>query len=312
MRAFRKLLAEARKRRPKVALLVGFSDFNALLGRALRAQGVRVLWYAPPQVWAWRPRRRFGLRQSADAVATLFPFESSFWHEAGMPVHPVGHPALHDVRADRSEARRALRLKEESLVLGLLPGSRPGEVERMLGPFLGALESLGEDASDLEGLLFLAASLPEALRRRVEGLARGRQRLRLAGPELLCACDVALVTSGTATLECALAGVPPVVAYRTDPVSAFLVRSLAQVPRMGLPNLVLNGPYFPELLQAAVTPRRLADEARRIVRERPEYQALCGRVRERLGAANAGVHPAATVADLLKDWHHHPHAARGN
>jgi lipid-A-disaccharide synthase len=284
----------------KAALLVGFSEFNARLGTALRRRGLRVLWYAPPQVWAWRPARAHALVHSSDRLALLFPFETELWQQAGAEAHYVGHPALERETLDRSMLRRELGIGEGHRALALMPGSRAHEVRRMLPAYLQAARRLSSEIRELETRLLLSsASLPASVSRWAR---RSAQRAGVGveeGSHALAAFDVAIATSGTATLECALSEVVPCIAYRTDAIAAQVARHLLTVRHVGLPNIVLDKDAFPELLQKAATPENLSRSTRTLFAELESYRASCREVRGVL--AKAGT-PSKHVADLLKPW----------
>ena len=207
------------KRKPRAALLVNYTEFNARLLGPLRRSGVRVLWYAAPQIWAWRPKRGVAIARGCEAMAVILPFEEALWRERGANAKYVGHPALEIARRDRAELRRELGL--DGPALAILPGSRPAEVRRLLPAMLEA--SWGRQARVL-----LTRALDAQTRAWAEDRSAGVPIIETSADEgaaaVLGAFDVALCASGTASLECALAGVPPVVAYRVDPVAAFVAK----------------------------------------------------------------------------------------
>ncbi|MEZ4225090.1 MAG: lipid-A-disaccharide synthase [Polyangiaceae bacterium] len=302
--AYRRLLDRARELMPKVALLVGHSEVNARLGVALRRQGTRVLWYAPPQVWVWRPKRVFALRHAADAVACLLPFERNLWQRAGVAAHYVGHPALEMDLLSRTEARRELGLTPYAEVAAILPGSRTREVQRTLPALLAAASELREERGAFDARVLLAPTLDDRVVAWASALAlRHDVRVsRLRPRQVLSAFDVALATSGTVTLECALAGVAPVIVYRTDALSSALLRRMLRVPNVGLPNLVLGRRAFPELLQEELTPTAVTHAALDILDEPEEYAARLREVRRTLEDETNPRSPSARVADVLKTW----------
>lgn len=300
-RAYRGLLDKSRAHGMQAALLVGFSEFNARLGVALRKRGVRVLWYAPPQVWAWRPARAHRLKRAGDRLALLFPFERAAWKRAGADADLVGHPALEVEWQGRDTLRHELGIPEDGPALALMPGSRGHEVRRMLPPFVDAARRLRQQHPNLQTRLLLStASLsPDVVgwaTRVVEHSGIGVED----GSRRLPAFDVALTTSGTATLECALAEVPPCIAYRTDRAAAYLARRMLRVDHIGLPNLLLGRGAFPELLQDAASGENLCLSANRLLCELASYRAMCREVRTVLGAGPRS--PTEKVANLLEPW----------
>ncbi len=306
--ATRKLLRRSRDEPPSAALLVGFSEVNAHVGAQLRKQGVRVLWYAPPQVWAWRASRVHSLHRSADHIACVLPFEQAIWARAGVATTFVGHPARETKTISRRAARDRLRLTPYAEVAALMPGSRSAEVRRTLPAMLHAVSELRADRGAFDARIVLAPTLPAKVARwaEVTGQRLGVSATRLSGKPLLSAFDVALVASGTATLECALAGVPPVIVYRTGGLTQAVARRLLLVDHIGLPNLVLGRRAFPELVQDDLTSSALAQEASQVLDERPAYGAAIAELRHALQPTSAvralGATPAERVASLIRSW----------
>lgn len=301
--AYLRLLACASQARTKVALLVGFSAFNARLGRQLRRRGVRVLWYSPPQVWAWRSSRVTRLAHSCDGVALLFAFEAALWRTTSVKAEHVGHPGLEVRYEARDELRRRLDLGARDIAIALLPGSRDAEARRTLEPMLEAIRRLGPSSagSPLRCSLLLAPSLSRDVQSWARALALGAQVEVLAGCSTLPAFDAAVATSGTVTLECALAAVPPVIVYRTDPLTGWIARRLLETPYVGLPNAILGRPAFPELLQSRLNAATLAAEMQHMLTRREAYREACLAVRARTERPGAAL-PSERVAELLESW----------
>ena len=304
--AYRRLLAAARRAPPRAALLVDFTEFNARLGARLRALGVPVLWCVAPQVWAWRSTRTASLRRSMDRLAVLFSFEQPLWRRAGVDAHWVGHPALDARPTTRADARRALGIAPLERALALLPGSRPNEIHRLLPPMLGAAILLRRLKPAARAAVLLAPSLDQPARRwasaRAAALSVEVLEVPAAGlSSTLVAFDASLCASGTATLESALLAVPPVIAYRLDPLSAALARRLLRIPRVGLPNVLLGQYAYPELLQGDATAEALARSAAPLLESSDRWRQLAGELRAGLDPGD-GVTVGARVAALLAPW----------
>ncbi len=298
--AYRRLTQLVLARRPRYALLVGFSAFNARLGRWLKGRGIRVLWAAPPQVWAWGGRRVFGFAQSCDHVALLLPFELPLWKRAGVAATYVGHPSSERHYAPRHTLRRQLGVADHETAIALLPGSRGGEVRRMLAPMLGAIALLGKQRP-IHARVLLSRALPSQEQHRARQLAREANVETLQDCDSLPAFDAAFATSGTVTLDCALAKVPPVIAYRTDALTALLARRLLTTPHIGLPNAVLARAAFPELLQSKVNAASLCEQMQIILRNTEHYRQQCDEVQALLNLPD-GMPPSERVAELLRSW----------
>ncbi|MBI4268989.1 MAG: lipid-A-disaccharide synthase [Candidatus Rokubacteria bacterium] len=286
--------------RPAALVLIDFPEFNLRLARAARRAGVPVVYFIPPQVWAWRRGRVRTIRRLVSLVLAVFPFEPPLYRLAGVPVAFVGHPLLDALAGapDRAAARRELGLAAGARVVGLLPGSRREEVARML-PVMGAAAARIRAATpEVQFVLARAPTVEaEAIARHVGGMT---ELTMVAGRAhaVLRAADLALVTSGTATLEAALLGTPMVVCYRLSRLSGLAARLLIRVPWISLANLTLGRAVVPELYQASATGERLAEEALRLLEspgaldaQREAFRELAGR----LGEPGVGVRAARLV-----------------
>ncbi len=305
VRSFRAIVAAARAERPAAALLVDWTEFNQRLAPELRALGTKVLWYGAPQVWAWRASRLRTLAPRVDAMAVVLPFEEALWRSAGADATYVGHPSLRPLPEPpaRVELRRALGLAP-GRALALLPGSRPAEVRALLEPMLDAAVRLRRELLAVEPRLVLAPGLPVELAAwaRGAGSAAGVPVLAASpdgASELLPAFDGALVASGTASLEAALAGAHPVVAYRTDRATAALLGLLVRTPWIALPNVILGRGEWPELLQNDASGPRMAAEMRKVLERRARLDDAARELRECLGEER---NPRSLVAARLRAW----------
>lgn len=265
-RALLSLAGEARASRFDVAVLASWSVANARIGRALRRRGVRVVWISPPEVWAWGASRVRRLVGCADRFAVTLPFEEALWRQGGGDATYVGHPALTASTNDRASARASLGLSPDARALAILPGSRPAEIARLLVPFVDAARAFTRRHPSIAVRLIAAPSLPHDARRSLREAAIAASiplvEAREGAASLLSAFDVALVASGTASLECALAETPPVIAYRLHPVTMAIARRLVRTKHIALPNVILEraektGP-FRERVQGAANGEELA------------------------------------------------------
>ncbi len=249
---------------PDVFIGVDAPDFNLGLEQRLKSAGVPTVHFVCPSIWAWRGGRVRRLARSADHVLCLFPFEPELLRAHGVQATYVGHP-LADVipiQPPREASRSALGLPASTQLIALLPGSRRSEVETIAPVMLEAAALLRQRRP---GLRFVLPVAP-GLRTRVEPMARRLppEALQLVdgrSHEALAACDLALVASGTATLEAALFKRPMVIVYRMHPLSWQLMKRMAYLPWVGLPNILCREFVVPELIQEAFTAHSLADAA---------------------------------------------------
>lgn len=294
LRVRRQLVRLFATRPPDLFVPVDFGGLNLRLARAARAAGIPVVYYIPPKVWAWGSWRVKTLREVVDEALVILPFEHEFFEKRGVPATYVGSPVL-DHLATR-------RFEPEPDVVGLLPGSRTGEVSRIWPLLVGAARLLGDATGGR--LRFLVPRAPGIARDELERQAREAgvrvEVLEGRSQEVMERARLCLVASGTATLECAVVGTPMVVVYRVSPVTHFLARRLVSVAFISLPNLIAGARVVPELVQCspdAVAHEALALLADGDVRRRQE-EGLAG-VREALGARGASLAAARRVAARL-------------
>jgi lipid-A-disaccharide synthase len=256
---FRRLLDEADRDRPDAAVLIDYPDFNLRLARELHRRRIPVLYYVSPQIWAWRRGRIRTIRETARHMIVIFPFEEAIYREAGVPVTFVGHPLVELVKpaADPDVLLRGLGLDPGRPLVAVLPGSRPQEVAHNLPSLVGAVRLLAERHAALQLVLAAAPNLDSATVRAGVGDAP-LLVLPDATHALVAAARVALVASGTATVETALLGTPMVVVYRISALSYVLGRPLVQVPHYAMVNLIAEKRVVPELIQREFTPERVA------------------------------------------------------
>ena len=251
------------QQRPDVFIGVDAPDFNLDLEAALKAQGIKTVHFVSPSVWAWRPERVEKIRRSVDHVLCIFPFEPALLAQHGIQSTFVGHPLANVIPMvpDRSQARAQLGLKDEDLVVALLPGSRKSEIRHLALRFFQAAALIQHAQAAIK---FIVPAIP-ALRAeidkaaRVSGLSENLQIIDGQSHTVLAACDVTLIASGTATLEAALFKRPMVIAYRMGWLSWQIMRRKKLQPWVGLPNILCRDFVVPELLQDAATAQALAD-----------------------------------------------------
>ncbi len=299
---FDSVVAEAARFRPDVAVLIDYPDFNLRLARELKKLGIPVVYYVSPQLWAWRRGRIKDVKRDVAKMLVIFPFEEQIYRDAGVPVTFVGHPLIDHMRppADRAAIARKLGLEGDRPVIALLPGSRNKEVGFNLPPMMGAVRLLREKRPDLQFILAAAPhlradALQEAKRIGVivkEGATR----------DVLSAARVAVVASGTATVETALTLTPMVVVYRLSALTYTLGKPLLSVSNYAMVNLIAGRVVVPELIQGDFTPSRVTEETLRVLDEgasRTEMLKNLEEVREKLGRGGATRRAADEVSGFL-------------
>ena len=308
-RAYRAMGRRLVTDRPGALVLIDFPEFNLRLARRARRAGVPVVYFIPPQLWAWRAGRVRQMARRVKRVLAIFPFEPPLYERAGVPVTFVGHPLLDVLPLDltRDEARRRLGVDPGHALIGLLPGSRPGEIERLLPPMLDAARRLAAEDGRRRFVLGLA---PTVSREQIAALMTsggpGIPPIELVSGrtyEVMAAGDTLLITSGTATLEAALLGTPMVICYRVSRLTELLARALTRVRWIGLPNLVSGRTVVPELIQGEVTGTRLARDAARLLDDpvaATAQRAAFKDLRARLGEPGVGLRAARAVLETAR------------
>ena len=300
-REFRRLAAAARRERPQLAILTDSPDFHLRLARKLHREGIPVFYYVAPQVWAWRKRRVRLLQRFVDQLLCIFPFEEGFFRGHNIETTFVGHP-LHGAvatRIPREEFFRKYALTAGRPLIALLPGSRRGEASRHLPELMNAVELLQQwrplnfvlPASTTTGKQFFEERISNSSVHIIEGETENT----------VGHADLALVASGTATVEAALLGTPMVVFYRVSAATWIIGKPLVNVAHYSMVNLLAGRAIVPELIQRDFTGERLAAEAKRLL----ENEADRTRMREELKVVERSLRanrPAAErAAEVIRD-----------
>jgi len=307
VRAYRTMVRLLSARRPNLLILVDFPDFNLLLARRAHRLGIPVLYFISPQVWAWRRGRIRSIARLVRRLVVIFPFEEGFYRRWGVEALYVGHPLLDRLSPPPSKeaSRRRLGLEQAACVVGLLPGSRIGEITRHL-PLL--LEATGQLMTNREGLRVIIAAaegIPlDLIGSYLKQSPNSAKVVQGRAHEVIAASDLVLAASGTATLEAAVIGTPMVVVYRLAFPSWLLARILIRVPFVAMPNVVAGQEIVPELIQFQATPDRIAATARRLLDSPEASRVMRGRLRElrdRFGPPGAAGRTADVILDLLQE-----------
>lgn len=299
---YRRLIAHAKRTRPDVFVPIDFPDFNFVLARAMKKLGIPVVYYISPQLWAWRRGRMKTMKRIADQVLVIFPFEETIYREAGVPVEWVGHPLL-DLTSPpepRETLLGRLGLDAASPVVALLPGSRRNEVSQILPRLVEAAALIRYRRPRAQFLVARAPHVPREMLAPLRSLEAEGAAAVVDGcaDSVLASADVALVASGTITVQAALHECPMVVVYRLSPLTYRLGRPFVHVNTYAMVNLVAGRTVVPELIQDGFTPRVVADEALKVLTDpaRAKYvRAELREVREKLGHPGASRRAARAV-----------------
>ncbi len=280
------------RQQPHVVVLIDFPGFNMRFAEILKRKGIPCVYYFSPSAWAWGRNRAEKVAETATKVISIFPFEYEVYKEAGADVEYVGHPLLDIVppAAPKAFVRDKLGLPKERPLIALLPGSRRQEIKGLLPIMLKSMQILRREIPDLE--IVIAAAHDSALEE-IQHILRNfdAEASTMLGQtyDVLNASDLALVASGTATLEAALLGIPQVVIYRTSSSTYYVAKMLLKIPHVALPNIVCQREIIPELLQNDAIPDKIGAQLIKIWQpeERARIRADYQEMRQRLGEAGA-------------------------
>jgi lipid-A-disaccharide synthase len=310
LRVRRQLLGEARQRKPRLAILTDFPGFHLRLSRALKGLGVPNVYFVCPQFWAWRPWRANLVRRRFLRGLCIFPFEQEWYRRRGVTADFIGHPLVGHVAATKTRQQFATEygLHPGRPIVALLPGSRAGEIAQHMPPLVQACHLITKSHS----VQFVLALAPGLRAPQIAAYLPPGVPVPIVEHETynaLGAADVAIVSSGTATVEAALMNTPMIVIYRVAPLTAAIARLLVRTPYFAMVNLIAGKRVVPELVQKDLTPERVAAEALRLLESpgaRAEMQAELSVVREKLGPQGAIDRAADKIAGMLNGLPAHP------
>jgi lipid-A-disaccharide synthase len=303
-RVWKRLVGEAARRKPRLAILTDFPGFHLRLARALKGQGVPNVYFVCPQFWAWRPWRANLVRRRFVRGLCIFPFEEGWYRARGVQADFIGHPLVGNVAAKRArtEFATAFGLDPSQPIVTLLPGSRSGEIAHHMPTLVQACRLIHKNRK----VQFVLALAPGMRPSQVDSYLSPDVPMHVvedATYDALAAADLSIVSSGTATVEAALLGAPMIVVYRLAPLTAAIARMLVRTPMFAMVNLIAGKRLVPELVQKDFTPERLAGETVRLLdapEARAEMRRGLGEVREKLGPPGAVERAADLIAAMLK------------
>lgn len=307
--AFRLLREAARKQKPDAVVLIDWPEFNLRLAGKLKQDGHRVIYYISPQVWAWRSYRVKQIRRDVDQMLVILPFEKEWYAQRNVQVEYVGHPLLDSVQVTDSlkDFRARYVFDQAKPLIALLPGSRRKELSYILPPLVETARKLHTQRPEIQFVLPLANALSRIEADRIIAQAGGAQNLRLVENETynaLAASDLAVVASGTATLETAIIGTPLIVVYKASKLNWHLFTPFINVPFVGMPNLIAGREIAPELLQYDLNADQLSQQILSFIdapSQLSKARASLAEVRKKLGEANASERAARQIFRVIAE-----------
>ena len=305
LKARRKLKKYLKEEHPDLLILIDYPDFNLPLAREARKNGVKVFYYISPQVWAWRKRRIYSIAKLVDRMAVILPFEAPIYERVKLDVSFVGHPLLDAVerKYTREEALKKFDLKDGVTTVGILPGSRNGEVMKLLPEMLKAAEILEHRLSSVQFILPLADTLNYDF---VAGIASQYSAdVKIVKDnvyDVIGLSDIAMVASGTATLETALLETPMIIIYKISPVSYLMGRIFIDVDHIGMVNIIAGKTIVPEFIQNDANAEAMANEIFDILTNKPRMDQTkqdLAKIRGKLGTPGAAERTARLACEMI-------------
>jgi lipid-A-disaccharide synthase len=294
-----RVVKDAAARKPKLAVLTDFPGFHLRLARRLNALGIPCVYFIAPQFWAWRPWRARIVKRRFVKALCIFPFEEAFYRGYGVDATFIGHPLVDIVKPSigREEFLAKQGLDASRPVVALLPGSRRSEIGHHLPALLGACPLIAKQAPGTQFVMALAPGLeaPASVAQAGVKVVQG------ATYDAVAAADVAIVASGTATVETALLGTPMVVIYRFSPMTATILRRLVTTPHFAMANLIAGRKIVPELFQQECNAVRIAEEAAGILNSKERQAEIrdgLNEVRAKLGSGGAIERAAELIVEM--------------
>ncbi len=293
------------ERKPDLLILIDYPGFNLRLAKSAKKMGTVILYYISPKVWAWGKRRIATIRRYVDRMAVIFPFEEPMYKNAGVSASFVGHPLLDIVKTkyQREEALDKFGLAKDKTTIALLPGSRRSEVDRLLPEMLKAAVLIRENSPGVQFVLPLADSIsPESIAPMMDANPITVHIVRNDTYDALAVSNIAIVASGTATLETALLDVPMVIIYRVSALTYYLAKVAVRIEHLGLVNILAGRTVVPELLQKEATGEKIAAEILDMLTNRGRTDAMkteYSRIKTMLGERGAADRAAKLALGMV-------------
>ena len=290
---------------PEIVVLIDYPDFNFRIAKIAKRHGVKVLYYVSPQVWAWRKGRVKTMGEIADSVAVILPFEEEIYKKAGIPCEFVGHPVMEEIDAlEKTNAQEVEHLRPGSGIhtptVSLLPGSRPHELKTLFPVFTDFVERFTHEFPGVRFLVPLAQNVEVDQFKESISALEGKGVVFMRGDALkaLVSSDMAVIASGTATLQAALLGTPLVVVYRVSPLTYFIGKSVLDVTHISLVNIIAGKEVVPELIQHEATAKNIVAQSRKILYDDKYRESMISSFKK-IRELFSGKQPSRRVAEMI-------------
>lgn len=303
-RALKKMQQIIVEQRPDLLVCVDYKEFNLKLAQFAKKQGIKVLFYVSPQVWAWRPKRVITYGKAIDMMAVIFPFETAYYEAENIPVRYVGHPSVDKVHPlhSKEDAIKLFQLDSNLPIIGLLPGSRVNEIKRMLPVMLDAVKKIQAEYPKAQFLLPQADSISDELLLPYL-INTPIQSIKNQPYDVIQCCNAVMTTSGTATLETALLNIPMVIVYKLSGLTYSLGRLLVNIDVIGLPNIIAEKKIVQELIQHEATGEKIGAEINHILKDKDYVETMrieLTRVKEKIGKGGGSENMAKLALEMLE------------
>jgi lipid-A-disaccharide synthase len=301
----KKLINHLNQYKPDLVILIDYPGFNLRFAKEVKKRKIPILYYISPQVWAWGKKRVNTIKKLVDRMVVFFPFEEKLYKDAGVEVDFIGHPLLDLVKPtlSKEDFRNELQIKENEILIGLLPGSRWQEIEKILPVMVHSGLVLKKRMKNLQIAIGLAPTIDK--QKAYDFLKKKNFNIQLLEDltyDLMSHSDLLLATSGTATLESAISCTPLIVLYKTSPLTYLLAKALVKIPHIGMVNIVAGKKIVPEFIQSQAKPEKIAEEMEKILKDEDEYKRIkieLNEVKTRLGEKGAYRRGARIVNQML-------------
>ncbi len=310
---FYDVLNVIRERKPDAVVLIDYPGFNIRLAKQIKKLGIPVIYYISPQVWAWATFRKNKIAKRVDKMLVFFEFEKDFYADTGLDVEFVGHPLVDhfNITVTKEDFYRANKLSLNKKKIAILSGSRKNEILKILPVMIKSAYKVGTLRDDVEFILPIGSSLSQQIRDLISSLLReykvyDNDNIKVIDGqvhETMAYSDLALVASGTATLETACFETPMIIVYKVNFITALLARMLIKIPYIGLVNVVAGDKIVPEFLQNDAKPDKIAETAVKYISDDnylAQKKLVLRNVHKKLGQPGAVVRVAQIVLDFLK------------